>query len=38
MDELVAEITGLEPVKFPVTIDIRGSPIIITPSQLGIAY
>jgi hypothetical protein len=37
-DSLCAEIRGLDIVKFPVTVDVKGSPLVITKNQLGIHY
>lgn len=37
-DILCSEIRGLEVQKFPVTIDVKGSPVVITPNQLGFNY
>lgn len=35
-DTLIAEVRGLEPVKFPVTLFIKGSPLIIPTDQVGL--
>ena len=37
-DNLCIDITGLDLFRFPVTVDIKGSPIIISENQLGIKY
>lgn len=37
-DNLVCMIRGLEPKKFPATVDIKGSPLVVSANQLGINY
>jgi hypothetical protein len=37
-DNLCCEIRGLDLKLFPVVIDVKGSPVIISPNQLGFNY
>ena len=37
-DQIVAAIEGLRPHEIPVKIDIKGSPLVIAPNQLGVSY
>lgn len=37
-DTLIIDIKGLEPFKFPVLINVKGSPIIVTPNQVGVSF
>ena len=37
-DELICNVKGLPPVKFPVRINISGSPVVIPPNQVGLNY
>jgi len=37
-DYLVSEVQGLPKVKFPVTLNVSGSPLIVTPNQVGVDY
>lgn len=33
-----SEVKGLPPVKFPVKLNISGSPLVVTPNQVGVDY
>ena len=35
---LHSEINGLLPVKFPIEMKISGSPLVVTPNQVGVNY
>ena len=37
-DTLKIEIQGLDPFTFPVHINVQGSPIIVTPNQVGVSF
>ena len=37
-DKVVSEVRGLEPVEFPVSIAIKGSPVEIPGNQVGLSY
>jgi len=37
-DYLVSEVQGLPKVRFPVTLNVSGSPLIVTPNQVGVDY
>lgn len=37
-DKIVSEIKGLQPVEFPINIQITGSPIVIPANQVGLNY
>lgn len=37
-DNLVIDIKGLDPIKIPVLINVNGSPIIVTPNQVGVSF
>lgn len=37
-DNLCVDVRGLEVQKFPVIVDVKGSPLVITKNQLGIHY
>lgn len=37
-DLMCCDIRGLPTKEFPISIDIKGSPIVISPSQLGFNY
>lgn len=35
---MIAEVNGLPKREFPIKIDIKGTPVIVSPYQLGINY
>ena len=37
-DKVISEVRGLEPMEFPVSIAIKGSPVEIPASQVGMSY
>jgi hypothetical protein len=37
-DKVISEVRGLEPMEFPVSIAIKGSPVEIPGSQVGLSY
>lgn len=37
-DDLKIEINGLPPKKFPISIQVTGSPIVVTPNQVGVSF
>ncbi len=37
-DKVISEVRGLEPMEFPVSIAIKGSPVEIPSSQVGMSY
>jgi hypothetical protein len=37
-DKVVATVSGLPPMEFPVRIGISGSPVVVPPNQVGLNY
>ncbi len=35
---MISEVKGLPKVKFPITLNVAGSPLIVTPNQVGVDY